>query len=123
MHNNFGGTLTEEVITKKFHLIHYKELNVSKLSFDDGTVYKSTIEACKNMVLVFIWYWMTSSLIHVALLTIKAQSTTAADGKLSDIFPNFRKNMVFFDFSLTVKAAPHECVIRTGQPYLDVDKS
>ena len=22
---------------------------------------------------------------------------------------------VFFDFSLTVKAAPHECVIRTGQ--------
>ena len=23
---------------------------------------------------------------------------------------------VFFDFSLTVKAAPYECVIRTGQP-------
>ena len=23
---------------------------------------------------------------------------------------------VFFDFSLTVKAAPHECVIRIGQP-------
>ena len=23
---------------------------------------------------------------------------------------------VFFDFPLTVKAAPHECVIRTGQP-------
>ena len=23
---------------------------------------------------------------------------------------------VFFDVSLTVKAAPHECVIRTGQP-------
>ena len=23
---------------------------------------------------------------------------------------------VFFDFSLTVKAASHECVIRTGQP-------
>ena len=23
---------------------------------------------------------------------------------------------VFFDFSLTVKAAPHECAIRTGQP-------
>ena len=22
----------------------------------------------------------------------------------------------FFDFSLTVKAAPHECLIRTGQP-------
>ena len=25
--------------------------------------------------------------------------------------------LIFFDFSLTVKAAPHECVIRTGQPY------
>ena len=24
--------------------------------------------------------------------------------------------LVFIDFSLTVKAAPHECVIRTGQP-------
>ena len=23
-------------------------------------------------------------------------------------------SVVFFDFSLTVKAAPHECVIRTG---------
>ena len=23
---------------------------------------------------------------------------------------------IFFDFSLSVKAAPHECVIRTGQP-------
>ena len=23
---------------------------------------------------------------------------------------------IFFDFSLTVKAAPRECVIRTGQP-------
>ena len=25
-------------------------------------------------------------------------------------------NRIFFDFSLTAKAAPHECVIRTGQP-------
>ena len=23
---------------------------------------------------------------------------------------------IFFDFWLTVKAAPHECIIRTGQP-------
>ena len=23
---------------------------------------------------------------------------------------------VLYDFSLTIKAAPHECVIRTGQP-------
>ena len=26
------------------------------------------------------------------------------------------KREVLFDFSLTVKAAPHECVIGTGQP-------
>ena len=25
-------------------------------------------------------------------------------------------SIVLFDFSLTEKAAPHECVIRTGQP-------
>ena len=25
-------------------------------------------------------------------------------------------SLVLLDFSLTVKAAPHECVIRTGQP-------
>ena len=25
-------------------------------------------------------------------------------------------NLVFLEFSLTVKAAPHECVIRTGLP-------
>ena len=24
--------------------------------------------------------------------------------------------VILLDFSLTVKAAPHECVIRTGQP-------
>ena len=24
--------------------------------------------------------------------------------------------ILFFDFSLTVNAVPHECVIRTGQP-------
>ena len=29
--------------------------------------------------------------------------------KSGDIF-------IFFDFSVTVKAAPHECIIRTGQP-------
>ena len=27
---------------------------------------------------------------------------------------------VLFDFSHTVKAAPHECVIRTGQPWAKV---
>ena len=29
--------------------------------------------------------------------------------------PNFRTFTVLFDFSLTVKAAPHECVIRSSQ--------
>ena len=27
-----------------------------------------------------------------------------------------QEDAVFFDFSPTVKAVPHECVIRTGQP-------
>ena len=27
-----------------------------------------------------------------------------------------RSKIIFFNFSLTVKAAPNECVIRTGQP-------
>ena len=28
----------------------------------------------------------------------------------------FLRILVLLDFSLTVKVAPHECVIRTGQP-------
>ena len=28
----------------------------------------------------------------------------------------YGKCQIFFDFSLTVKAVPHECVIRTGLP-------
>ena len=31
--------------------------------------------------------------------------------------------IVLFDFFLSVKAAPHECVIRTGQPQTSVGKS
>ena len=31
-----------------------------------------------------------------------------------------RQGTVFFDFSLTVKAVPHECVIKTGQPETQV---
>ena len=33
---------------------------------------------------------------------------------------NLKSSALFFDFSLTVKAAPHDCVIRTGQPYTKV---
>ena len=29
--------------------------------------------------------------------------------------PTLTQLVLFFGFSLTVKAAPHECVIRTGQ--------
>ena len=37
--------------------------------------------------------------------------------KLTCAYCTFIKSMlIFFDFSLTVKAAPHECVIMTGQP-------
>ena len=31
-------------------------------------------------------------------------------------FFNHRYFIILLDFSLTVKAAPHECVIRTSQP-------
>ena len=31
-------------------------------------------------------------------------------------FFDFASYSIFFDFSLTVKAAPHECVIRTSLP-------
>ena len=34
--------------------------------------------------------------------------------KFHEYIPNDYR--VFFDFSLSVKAAPHECVIRTSQP-------
>ena len=37
--------------------------------------------------------------------------------KREDHSTNYRTaSLIFFDFSLTVKAAPHECVIRTDQP-------
>ena len=32
----------------------------------------------------------------------------------------FTSVFVLLDFALTVKAAPHECVIRTSQPYASV---
>ena len=35
--------------------------------------------------------------------------------RLVHFHPSMRFRVIFFYFSLTVKAAPHECVIRTGQ--------
>ena len=46
-----------------------------------------------------------------ALQTIENDLTEAT---CSSKFP--LNDLLFFDFSLTVKTAPHECVIRTGQP-------
>ena len=37
-------------------------------------------------------------------------------GQLSLLSINHCLFFIFFDFSFTVKAAPRECVIRTGQP-------
>ena len=42
---------------------------------------------------------------------IESKDPTQMPKKLRD-----SNTMLFFDFSLTVKAAPHECVIRTGPP-------
>ena len=39
-----------------------------------------------------------------------------AGKRLTRTFITFILSDVFFDFLLTVKAAPHESVIRTGQP-------
>ena len=57
---------------------------------------------------------MLDLICHMALKLL--QNLISGD-KMSCIFFLFH-NMykVFFDFSLTLKAAPHERVIRTGQP-------
>ena len=56
-------------------------------------------------------------LMHVPLCIFYAYMKTSFDS-LAQI-PAFYWDLscsVLLDFSLTVKAAPHECVIRTGQP-------
>ena len=82
--------------------------------FDDvgGDTFMSTVPALNNFASDYTYqapfiedHWYTVTLI----ITIK---NSEKNGLLLDQQPI----QVFFDFSLTVKAAPHECVIRTGQP-------
>ena len=48
------------------------------------------------------------------LKTLILKKKSADDNKSMKNYPTCKE--IFFDFSLSVKAAPHECVIRTGQP-------
>ena len=49
--------------------------------------------------------------------TVAKELTGAYGSKLAlRIREVYMHVQILFDFSLTVKAAPHECVIRTGQP-------
>ena len=55
---------------------------------------------------------MSLNLIKMFVNMIKRNNTNIVfQSELS-----FLSAFILFDFSLTVKAAPHECVIRTGQP-------
>ena len=52
--------------------------------------------------------------IYLYMYLFRIRANTGPGQPFIHIF--FLNIFVFFDFSLTVKAAPHECVIRTGQP-------
>ena len=53
---------------------------------------------------------LPSALVHNLELPCQFQTDSKADGSVGDTFS------ILLDFSLTVKATPHECVIRTSQP-------
>ena len=61
--------------------------------------------------------YASSKMFEVATSKMHLQENTLFD--LSPLhFDQYHKTqiLVLLDFSLTVKAAPHECEIRTGQP-------
>ena len=62
-----------------------------------------------NTRLIFITFLLTSLMIF-RNYNLKADSVEVS-------------YIVLFDFLLSVKAAPHECVIRTGQPQTTIGKS
>ena len=75
---------------------------------------------------VFIWQGFIALkadtiLVRSCIATIEVAITLLDPAKVTNIqYKNITPTRTglhaFFDFSLTVKAAPHECVIRTGQP-------
>ena len=57
------------------------------------------------------------SAVHLTCVTSTVVSTGGAYVGSADLkFKWLVHNHVLYDFLITVKAAPHECVIRTGQP-------
>ena len=67
-----------------------------------------------NQILDRLKFWPA----HTAVTTAKSVLGKQRWTDLSQAIMNswYRRRLIFFDFSLTVKEAPHECVIRTGQP-------
>ena len=69
-----------------------------------------------NTRLIFITFLLTFLMIFRTYTSDKPTYNLKADSvEVSYI--------VLFDISLSVKAAPHECVIRTGQPQTSIGKS
>ena len=60
---------------------------------------------------IFYGYFHTQRLCVKFIVCLKMSE----DEQTTDSPINKSKSYVLLDFSLTVKAAPHECVIRTGQ--------
>ena len=61
-----------------------------------------------TIVCLLLSYMYECSLVNLLMEEIKIMKAL--------VYQFFFIIQIFFDFSLTVKAAPHECVIRTGQP-------
>ena len=51
-----------------------------------------------------------------SLIWYKICMIASNDFEDQDLMTNILHDMLLYDFLVTVKAAPHECVIRTGQP-------
>ena len=72
----------------------------------------------KKVRVIFIYCLKTSS-IGVHKNIIYQHICTCMANYILNVWSNFNLNafpVIFFDFSLPVKGAPHESLIRTGQP-------
>ena len=97
--------MTEKVIDKDIN----HQLNQAGCTiYFINTVYILFARVCSSFTVFVFQYsidYMSIMCLHVLLLFGNGPNPD------SPIL-----SYIFFDFSLTVKAEPHECVIRTGQP-------
>ena len=82
-------------------MITYKRFSVNQLS----------IESISSLICGFLKYKQNSSLVYCKFAPGFSRIFSPDDLSSSNV-----SSLVFFDFSITVKVAPHECVIRTRQP-------